>query len=86
MDGGQLTVPLGDGTIMNGQSSTRNINRGGVDAEYLKQLQEKRAQIALKTAKERGLELPPLVIVNDSEREQDDVAVADVGKGIFDGW
>lgn len=79
-DGGQLSVPIGDGTILGRQSHGQD---GGFDAEFEKQAQEERARIALETAKERGLELPP--IVDGGEEESEDVA-ADVGKGMFDGW
>mmetsp|Transcript_19208 Transcript_19208/g.35870 ORF Transcript_19208/g.35870 Transcript_19208/m.35870 type:complete len:575 (-) Transcript_19208:56-1780(-) len=75
-DGGQLSVPVGDSTILGKQSSGRN------DPEWERQVQQERAKIALETAKERGLELPP--IVEDPEGAQD--ASADVGKGMFDGW
>eukprot|EP00531_Pseudo-nitzschia_arenysensis_P001266 CAMPEP_0116152166 /NCGR_PEP_ID=MMETSP0329-20121206/20502_1 /TAXON_ID=697910 /ORGANISM="Pseudo-nitzschia arenysensis, Strain B593" /LENGTH=554 /DNA_ID=CAMNT_0003648861 /DNA_START=161 /DNA_END=1825 /DNA_ORIENTATION=- len=77
-DGGQLNVPIGDGTILGKQS-----NDGGFDAEFEREAQEERARIALETAKERGLELPP--IVDGSVDDNEDVE-ADVGKGMFDGW
>ena len=79
-DGGQLSVPIGDGTILGRQS----LQDEGFDAELEKQAREERARIALETAKERGLELPPIVDGN-AEEESEDVA-ADVGKGMFDGW
>ena len=60
-----------------------NGENGGFNAEWEKKAQEERARIALQTAKEQGLELPP--IVDDPERAQEDAA-ADVGKGMFDGW
>jgi len=81
-DGGQLTVPVGDGTIL-GRQSMHGGKNGGFDAEYQKQIIKERARIALEIAKERGLELPP--IVDDPEKAQEDT-VADVGKGMFDGW
>lgn len=81
-DGGQLTVPVGDGTIL-GRQSMQGGENGGFDAEYQKQIIKERARIALETAKERGLELPP--IVDDPEKAQKDT-VAEVGKGMFDGW
>jgi len=47
-----------------------------------------RAEIAMKAAKDRGLELPPLV--EDQIQLQDDedkvAKEAEVGKGLFDGW
>mmetsp|Transcript_28651 Transcript_28651/g.61451 ORF Transcript_28651/g.61451 Transcript_28651/m.61451 type:complete len:222 (-) Transcript_28651:483-1148(-) len=78
-DGGQLSVPIGDGTILGRQSMQGEGS--GFDAEFEKQAQEERARIALETAKERGLELPPIV---GSEESED--AASDVGKGMFDGW
>jgi hypothetical protein len=81
-DGGQLSVSVGDGTIL-GRQSMRGGENGGFDAEYQQQIQDERARIALETAKERGLELPP--IVDDPERAKEE-AEADVGKGMFDGW
>lgn len=75
-DGGQLSVPIGDSTILGRQSN----DPGAFDEEFERQAQEERARIALETAKERGLELPPIV-ANESED-----AEADVGKGMFDGW
>jgi hypothetical protein len=45
--------------------------------------QEERAQAAMQTAKERGLELPPVRV----EYEEGSVVPVDqVGKGQFDGW
>jgi len=80
-DDGQLSVPIGDDTIL-GRQSMRGEG-GGFDAEFEKQAQEERARIALETAKERGLELPPIVDVGGEEGED---TAADVGKGMFDGW
>ena len=80
-DGGQTSVPIGDGTIL-GRQSMRGESGGGFDGEFEKQAQEERARIALETAKERGLELPPIV---DGGAQNEDAA-ADVGKGMFDGW
>lgn len=80
-DGGQLSVPIGDSTILGTQSMTGE--GGGFDAEFEKQAQEERARIALKTAKERGLELPPIV---DGGAEESEDGASDVGKGLFDGW
>ena len=78
-DGGQLNVPIGDGTILGRQSNS--AGEMGFDAEFEKQAQEERARIAMETAKERGLELPPIVDGDESEESVDDV-----GKGMFDGW
>eukprot|EP00532_Pseudo-nitzschia_australis_P018960 CAMPEP_0168303602 /NCGR_PEP_ID=MMETSP0142_2-20121227/43558_1 /TAXON_ID=44445 /ORGANISM="Pseudo-nitzschia australis, Strain 10249 10 AB" /LENGTH=543 /DNA_ID=CAMNT_0008254579 /DNA_START=211 /DNA_END=1842 /DNA_ORIENTATION=- len=78
-DNGQLSVPIGDGTILGRQSEGRNF-----DEEFERQAQEERARIAVVTAKERGLELPP--IVDGGADDNDSTAAADVGKGMFDGW
>mmetsp|Transcript_24980 Transcript_24980/g.58959 ORF Transcript_24980/g.58959 Transcript_24980/m.58959 type:complete len:555 (-) Transcript_24980:108-1772(-) len=77
-DDGQLSVPIGDGTILGKQSDGLDF-----DEEFERQAQEARARIAVETAKERGLELPPIV---DAGSDADDNAAADVGKGMFDGW
>jgi ribosome biogenesis GTPase A len=44
---------------------------------------DERAQAALQTAKERGLELPPTL---GTEQEEGSVKIDQVGKGQFDGW
>ncbi len=79
-DEGQVSVPIGDGTILGKQSMN---DEGGFDAEFEREAQEERARIALETAKERGLELPPIV---DGGADDNEDASADVGKGMFDGW
>jgi hypothetical protein len=80
-DEGQVSVPIGDSTVL-GKQSMRG-DGGGFDAEFEKRALEERAQIALQTAKERGLELPPIV---DGGAEESEDAAEDVGKGMFDGW
>lgn len=71
-DDGQLAVPIG----------TSRVN----DKEYVsfseqrEQEQQERARMAVETAKERGLELPPIV------ENPDKVDDGDIGKGMFDGW
>ncbi len=42
---------------------------------------EERAENAMRAAKERGLELPPMMDENPNETKEEDV-----GKGLFDGW
>ena len=79
-DGGQLSVPIGDGTIL-GRQSIRG--EGGFDAEFERQAKEERARKARETAKERGLELPPIF---DGSGDESEDATGDVGKGMFDGW
>lgn len=63
------------------------------DWERLKEqqeaLQRERAQTARETAKERGLELPPMLENqnnNQGKKESTTTAPEDVGKGMFDGW
>ena len=46
--------------------------------------QQERARVALETAKELGLELPPMV--EQQPTSTTTVAEQDVGKGLFDGW
>jgi hypothetical protein len=42
---------------------------------------QERARAALEMAKQKGLELPPIV-----ENKKSDSSTNDVGKGMFDGW
>jgi ribosome biogenesis GTPase A len=61
------------------------IGSGGVTEESEEERQ-KRAANAMRAAKERGLELPPMMT---GGADDDDIAEAtedDVGKGLFDGW
>ena len=69
-DDGQQAVPVGQTKM---SANPRN-------AELEREQQQQRAKMAVETAKERGLELPP--IVENPEGVKDD----DVGKGMFDGW
>jgi ribosome biogenesis GTPase A len=71
-DEGQMTVPIGDNVV--------KVKRQEQQKERAEQQQE-RARQAVATAKERGLELPP--IVENPEGVPD---AGDVGKGMFDGW
>lgn len=86
-DGGQLSVELGDHTILGRQSGSSSWSSSvplssaaqeGSDRTAL----DERARAALTTAKERGLELPPIV---DNQGNVDEAAV-DAGKGMFEGW
>jgi hypothetical protein len=73
-DNGQLSV-------LQKQSST---NRQNMEArrELAREEQQVRARLAVETAKERGLELPPMILEQGGVNKEDD----DVGKGMFDGW
>jgi len=66
---------LGEG----GRSSTDSRRNAGQSEEDM----EERAKNAVRAAKERGLELPPMV-VGEQINDKDDAS--DVGKGLFDGW
>lgn len=91
-DNGQLSVSVGDHTILgrqgggggpsssSGSSSSSVV--GAANDDWQRQAQEERARAALEMAKERGLELPPMTGNPGSVDE----AVADAGKGMFDGW
>jgi hypothetical protein len=70
-DDGQLNVPLGQHVAA---ASERNN-------ELAREQQQERARMAVATAKERGLELPPMI-----ENPKGVQADEDVGKGMFDGW
>ena len=70
-DKGQVRIQLGTEASAEAQE-VRQQERSRAQAE--------RAQAAMQTAKERGLELPPV-------RKEGGVVAADqVGKGQFDGW
>jgi ribosome biogenesis GTPase A len=76
-DNGQMSV-------LQKESST---NRQNMEArrELAREEQQARARLAVETAKERGLELPPMILEQggaNNNKEDDD----DVGKGMFDGW
>ena len=71
-DDGQLAVPIGQNV-----DSAREQKRKELEREQ----KQERARMAMETAKERGLELPP--IVENPKGAQDDDGI---GKGMFDGW
>ncbi len=71
-DGGQLSVEFGEKVERQQRSEERFLIR--------QQEQEIRARQAVETAKERGLELPPLLESGVNQKEDD------IGKGMFDGW
>ena len=77
-DDGQVAVPVG---AMDGAPEIQQelLQRQQEQA----QLTQERAQLAVETAKERGLELPPVVL---EQQQQNAVREDDVGKGLFDGW
>ncbi|KAL3934392.1 MAG: hypothetical protein SGBAC_009881 [Bacillariaceae sp.] len=70
-DDGQLAVPVGASRVNADYVSLK---------EEREQQQQERARMAVETAKERGLELPPIVDNPDNVDDQD------IGKGMFDGW
>lgn len=72
-DNGQLAISLGQEQEQQQHAQERALAR--------KQAQEERAQQAVETAKERGLELPPVVQNGTSKVDTDEI-----GKGMFDGW
>lgn len=61
--------------ILGEQSLDENNGEVGNDDK----VRAERAQRAVEAAKERGLELPPMV-------EEETTSSGDVGKGLFDGW
>ncbi len=83
-DGGQLSVDVGDHTILGRQrgSSSATSSAAAAYEGWERNALDERARAALATAKERGLELPPLV---DNPGKVDE-AVVDTGKGMFEGW
>lgn len=93
VDEGQLMVPVGG--VYGNQDSFDKL-RQEQRQEGQRQVQLERARIALETAKERGLELPPVLTETRSSSEQQNSddnndkssqrSLADTGKGMFDGW
>ena len=91
-DHGQVHVPIGQTQGMS-QDTIRTMRE---QEESIQQERLERARRAVEVAKERGLELPPTMVVGDVEdndsgsvdpnkndtNKQDDA----VGKGLFDGW
>lgn len=71
-DDGQLNVPIG----FDSKAKEVAILRRQQQEEE----KQKRARAAVETAKERGLELPPMI------EQQNGVDDKDIGKGMFDGW
>jgi ribosome biogenesis GTPase A len=55
--------------------------RSGKVSEETEEQREERAKNAMRAAKERGLELPPMMDEEPTEQIEEDV-----GKGLFDGW
>ena len=96
VDEGQLMVPVGG--VYGNQDSFDKIRQQQLNEEQ-RQIKLERARVALETAKERGLELPPVVTEASTKTEDDDsnnnnkkisssskVSSSDIGKGMFDGW
>ena len=89
-DDGQLEVPLF------GKDKSQDLANRHRRREELEKEQQKRAKLAMETAKERGLELPPMLEQKQSQespkKTDDDVPAKeeskddDIGKGMFDGW
>lgn len=73
-DIGQTAVPVG---AMDGKASP-DVRRQR--QEDLLEMQQERGRMALETAKERGLVLPPKMANPEVVNEDD------VGKGMFEGW
>lgn len=71
-DQGQLPVEFGEKLQQQQRSEDRFMMQ--------QQEQETRARHAVQAAKERGLELPPVVESGGVEKSDD------IGKGMFDGW
>eukprot|EP00978_Attheya_sp_CCMP212_P026944 scaffold89584_cov51-Attheya_sp.AAC.2 len=81
-DNGQIQVPIQEPGFV----SVAEALDGGDPGSYQKE-REARAAAAMATARERGLELPPLMTGSGN----DDTSTASteeetVGKGMFDGW
>lgn len=70
-DDGQTAVHIGSSRVTKDYVSLRELRA---------QEQQERASKAVETAKEKGLELPPIVENPDSANDQN------IGKGMFDGW
>lgn len=82
--------------VMEGEDIYGSINA----LNSKEQTQQERAKVALQVAKEKGLELPPMVTALDDTNENKDESVSvdngdsssstddemNVGKGMFDGW
>jgi ribosome biogenesis GTPase A len=85
-DGGQLSVYVADNTILGRQPSSSSLSSSARSSDpyegWDRTSLDERARAALATAKERGLELPPVV---DNPGNVDE-AVTDAGKGMFEGW
>ena len=90
-DQGQLAIPVGeldyerfmDDDDDVGPKDKARFNRQNSRTEReLEREQLERAKSALEAAKERGLELPPL-IENPPDASKTE---GDVGKGLFEGW
>jgi len=84
-DGGERSVQvrrevaiLGEG-LSSTSPSRRDNNENDKD-------REERAKNAVLAAKERGLELPPMMDDQTNEEDEANTDEADVGKGLFDGW
>eukprot|EP00571_Detonula_confervacea_P014485 CAMPEP_0172307444 /NCGR_PEP_ID=MMETSP1058-20130122/8304_1 /TAXON_ID=83371 /ORGANISM="Detonula confervacea, Strain CCMP 353" /LENGTH=593 /DNA_ID=CAMNT_0013019615 /DNA_START=295 /DNA_END=2076 /DNA_ORIENTATION=+ len=94
-DGGQTYVDNArkDGLDVRVVSTPENLKRA-VEQQDRKQKEEieQRSKAAIGAAKEKGLELPPVMdsVVNEEDTKGEEVdakpAESEVGKGLFDGW
>ena len=74
--------------VMEGEDIYGSIDSLNVNSEEMK---EERAKVAIQVAKEKGLELPPMVKnMEDNNKDEDesnsDADETNIGKGMFDGW
>jgi hypothetical protein len=80
-DRGQLQVPVGGSTSL---SEWQSRDKVAVDVE--RQMQLERARVAMEMAKERGLELPPMIADPKKTENESPPHNNNIGKGLFDGW
>jgi len=80
---GQVRVDVRRNVAILGETP-RSIEEAAVEDRVMR---EERANAAVQKAKDKGLDLPPLVEgameKDDDEKENQE---ADIGKGLFDGW
>jgi len=85
-EGGQVRVDVRRNVAILGETP-RSIEEAAAQDMAMK---EERVKTAVQKAKDRGLDLPPVLEVTLEKDGSDDVGnnnkEADVGKGLFDGW
>lgn len=73
--------------VIEGEDIYGSIGSLNANSEKVK---EERAKVAIQVAKEKGLELPPMVRTMEKdtgdEEESSDADETNIGKGMFDGW